>query len=206
MSAPANCSPCCSSETTTQIVGPQGDPGDDGADGQNAYTVIATSAVTIGAVGASITVTVASSEWMAIGQVVILSDGTKKCHMQVTAKPAVTQFTGTFLGYQGDDTSGSIAVGGVVSPAGVSGTINQAAAVTLVAGTKNITGVSISATSIIFASLYTPAGTRTGFAGYKITSVVQGLNGTGSFTMTAIDDSAATLASCTDVVNYLIVG
>ena len=205
MSAPINANPCCSTQTTTQIVGPQGASGDNGADGKNAFTLIATSAVTIGAAGSSLTVTVANSEWMAIGQVLFLSDGTKKASMRVTAKPATTQFTGTFLGYQGDDTSGTIAIGGVVSPAGVAGTVNQSAQVTLASGVKAVTGVNITASSLIYTSLVTPGGTRTNFGGYKITSIVLGLGGTGSFTITAIDTSASTLGSCTDVLNYLIV-
>ncbi len=72
---------------------------------------------------------------------------------------------------------------------------------TLVAGTITPSEV-ITASSKILVSLVTPGGTRTGFAGYKLTSITPG--SPGSFIITAINDSAATLTLCTDVVNYLI--
>ena len=83
----------------------------------------------------------------------------------------------------------------------------QAGTATLAAGTKTVnTVVTITANSIILVTLETPAGTRTGFAGYKITAISAGVPGVGSFVITAIDDSAATLGSCTDVVFFHIIG
>lgn len=83
----------------------------------------------------------------------------------------------------------------------------QAGQATLATGFFTVnSGVTISLNSIVVVSLVTPGGTRTGFAGYKITALTAGAPGTGAFTITAINDSATTLGSCTDVVNYIIVG
>lgn len=105
----------------------------------------------------------------------------------------------------------SVAQGGTGANTAAAGIINlgiQAGFTTLVTGVKVVnTGVTITSASIILISLVTPGGTRTSFAGYKLTSVIPGLPGSGSFTITAISDTgAATLGACTDVVNFIIIG
>jgi hypothetical protein len=76
---------------------------------------------------------------------------------------------------------------------------------TLASGTFTVSTQTVSSTtSIILVTLKTPAGTRTGFAGYSVSSIVTG--SPGQFVITAINDSAATLSSCTDVVTYHIIG
>jgi hypothetical protein len=79
----------------------------------------------------------------------------------------------------------------------------QAASKILAAGTATVNTPNITANSIVLISLATPGGTRTGFAGYKITSLTPGTPG--SFIITAIDDSGATLGSCTDTVNWHVI-
>ncbi len=114
--------------------------------------------------------------------------------------------------------TGVATVTGILLGAGVADIAGMTAAETLtylslptqtIAGqTTLVTGfvtpaVNITASSKIYVSLVTAGGTRTGFAGYKITSITPG--SPGSFVITAINDSAATLALCTDVVNYLVI-
>ena len=82
----------------------------------------------------------------------------------------------------------------------------QAGSAVLVTGVKTVTSANITANSIIVTSLITPDTTsahRTAFANYKITSIVAGTPG--SFTITAIDDTNATLDSCTDTVAWHVI-
>lgn len=76
----------------------------------------------------------------------------------------------------------------------------------LSSGTKSIGTANITTNSVIVASTFTAAGTRTAFAGYVVTKS----NGTpGTFTITAISDAggdATTLSSCTDTVAWIIIG
>lgn len=79
----------------------------------------------------------------------------------------------------------------------------QAGAKLLSSGTGTVSTANITAGSIVIAGLGAPGGTRTGFAGYKVTSLTPGTPG--SFVLTAIDDSASTLGSCTDTVNWVVI-
>ena len=79
----------------------------------------------------------------------------------------------------------------------------QAGSSLLSSGTFTVSTANITAQSIVLVSLVTPGGTRTGFAGYKITALTPGTPG--SFVITAINDSASTLGSCTDTVNWLVI-
>ena len=80
----------------------------------------------------------------------------------------------------------------------------QSGQCTLSSGVFTVSTKTITANSIVVTALDSPSGTRTSFAGYKITALTPGVPG--SFVITAISDAAATLSSCADVVNYIIIG
>lgn len=108
------CVPCCASTQTVEIPGPEGPEAQDGSDGQNAYT-LTTTAFVVPAVGDDVTVSVQSSLWMAIGQMLV-AVGT---YFKVVSKPTATSVTLENLGYAGGTTpGGTIASGSTLSPAG----------------------------------------------------------------------------------------
>ncbi len=114
MPATTSCIPCCSTPQVTEIPGPEGPDGGDGSDGQNAYT-LTTSDFLVPAVGATVTASVQSSLWMAIGQVLI-DTGT---YFQVVSKATATTVLLKNLGYAGNTApGGTIASGSTISPAG----------------------------------------------------------------------------------------
>lgn len=108
---------CCNSCPTTQTVntpGPQGDAGVDGvdgADGAPAFSIVAVDFT----IAASIAVTVDSTAWMAVGQVVVV-DG--PAHFSVASVDSDTVVTLTQLNYPNDIT-GDISSGAIISPSGV---------------------------------------------------------------------------------------
>jgi len=119
------CTPCSESVTVNipGATGAAGTDGDDGADGINAYTVT-TQSFNMPAMGATVTVNVANSEWMTIGQFLFVQTAG---HLSVTAKPSTTSVT-----IQNEETAGGayasnaapatvIASGVQVSPAGIQG-------------------------------------------------------------------------------------
>ena len=120
------CSIVCTSQspTATNVPGPQGPPGADGAngtDGVNAFT-ITTSPTVIPAALANVNVSVADSEWMAVGQVLFLSDGPDIGHFQVVTINSPTSVTLKFLNYTGNSAVGAtIAVNATVAPSGPQG-------------------------------------------------------------------------------------
>ena len=79
----------------------------------------------------------------------------------------------------------------------------QAGSNVLTLGVVTVSSANITANSIITVTLKTPGGTRTNFGGYELTSITPGTPG--SFVITAIDTSAATLSACTDTVNWHII-
>jgi hypothetical protein len=96
-------------------AGDKGDPGTNGTDGVNSFTVT-TADFTVPAVSATVTVLVADSSWMAIGQNVFIQGAG---NFSVTAKPASTSATLTYLAYQGNTNTGNnITAGATVSPSG----------------------------------------------------------------------------------------
>jgi hypothetical protein len=88
-------------------------------------------------VGNSGTLSVNTSLWMAVGQVIIISDGsTNWVHARVTATPTTSSVTVTELGYSGDASIGTVLIAGSkASPAGIG---LKGGSSTLVAGTKSI--------------------------------------------------------------------
>ena len=94
------------------------------------------------------------------------------------------------------------------STPGAAGPAIQTGTVTLAAGVKTLAaGISISAGSKVFVSLNTPGGATQGVK-YKVpdASLVVGIPGVGAFTVTATDNTGATVATDVSTVNYLIVG
>ena len=100
----------------------------------------------------------------------------------------------------------SVAQGGTgetTLPALLTALTVQAGSKLLASGTGTVNTPNITASSIVVVTLITPGGTRTGFAGYKVTALTPGTPG--SFVITAIDDSASTLGSCTDTVAWHVI-
>lgn len=125
MSALDCCSPCAAPQIT-EVPGPQGDDGSNGSNGINAFSFVGGAGFTIPAIGATVGVTLDTSQWMVIGQIVVV-DG--PASFQVTAVPTDTSATLKFLGYFGDLAAGTAMAAGLkVSPAGVSGTLVGAVA------------------------------------------------------------------------------
>ena len=120
-----NCACPCPDPTITEIPGApgaDGDPGADGADGINAYT-LTTFAITLpaaaGPVTSPATQTFVNTAWMAIGQVIFISDGTNFGTFRVLTIPSATGATLQWLEYPGDAVGTTvIASGAKVSPAG----------------------------------------------------------------------------------------
>lgn len=119
MSAPNSCcTPCCPDTELVQTPGLEGPPGTDGeagSDGVNAFT-ITTSNFQVPAISASVSVAVANSSWMTVGQnVFVLGAG----YFSVTSKANSLQATLTYLDYSGNTNTGNIiASGAQISPAG----------------------------------------------------------------------------------------
>lgn len=111
------CAPCCQTTQTVNIPGGQGDDALNGTDGNNAYTTTAAD-FTVPAVGANVTISVVNSQWVALGQIVVI-DG--PASFVVLAKPSASSATLEFLGYTGDLSPGAnVLSGATVSPAGQS--------------------------------------------------------------------------------------
>lgn len=82
----------------------------------------------------------------------------------------------------------------------------QSGTSTLVAGTKTITGVTLTANSRIVITMKDPgAGALTGMAGFDA-PVASRNTSTGQFVVNAIDDTKATIAAAVCTFDYLIVG
>jgi hypothetical protein len=118
------CQPCTGTAPAANIPGPQGPQGpagSNGTDGVNAFT-ITTSPTVIPAALANVNVNVADSDWMAIGQVLFLSDGPDIGHFQVVTINSPTSVTLKFLNYTGNSAVGAtIAVNATVTPSGPQG-------------------------------------------------------------------------------------
>jgi hypothetical protein len=129
MSILSDCCPPCPS-VTVNTPGPPGTNGTDGADGApglNAFT-LTTANLTLPAVNSNVTVAVADTTWMAIGQNVFISDGIKQGNFQVVAVISSTSVQLEFLGYPGDGAPGdAITSGANVSPAGLKSVVAPAA-------------------------------------------------------------------------------
>lgn len=120
MPATSSCVPCC---TTPQVVNTPGSQGLDGSAGTNGLNAlsITTADFVIPAIGSNVTVSVDSSVWMAIGQIVV-ADG--PATFEVISKANTTSVVLKFLGYTGDLSPGAtISTGATIAPAGVLSTL-----------------------------------------------------------------------------------
>jgi hypothetical protein len=124
------------------IPGTAGAAGAAGAPGVNAFALTTISPLTIPATGSNVTQTVDSSVWMAVGQILVISDRTNKANFQVVSFPSTSAVVLKALGYIGDTAAGTnIAIGATVSPAGLQQTITG-----LPASFTDNTGGSVSST------------------------------------------------------------
>lgn len=112
------CSPCCPTTTVTMTPGPegiQGTAGVNGINGGSSYT-ITTANFVVPAVGANVTVSVADSSWMVIGEKVVVQG---PATFQVISLPTVNSAVLKFMGYVDDVAVGATIVAGAsVGPSG----------------------------------------------------------------------------------------
>lgn len=115
------CNPCGTIQPT-QVPGLEGPPGLDGTSGINAFSTTTANFV-VPAISGNVVVTLDSSVWMVIGQVVIAGAGYANpaaggpAHFTVTSIPTATTVELQFLGSVGDVLSGeTILAGATVSP------------------------------------------------------------------------------------------
>lgn len=119
------CVPCCSTPQTVNVpgsAGADGAAGTDGSDGVNAFT-LTTADFTVPAVGATVTVSVANSTWMQVGQPIYVEG---PANFTVSSKPSTTSVILTFQGFEDDVAPTTV----ISSGAGVSPGGTQAAALT----------------------------------------------------------------------------
>jgi len=132
MSAIDNCcSACGATIETINVPGPQGAAGADGTngvDGGNAFTIVTDASLVPASAGDPITLEVASSAWMVVGQTIIVAGGSTYL---ITSIPDSTHVTADWLDYANDVAGGTVIPAGAgVSP---SGTEPVVAAPTIVA-------------------------------------------------------------------------
>lgn len=138
MSAPNSCcTPCCPTTEYVQTPGLEGDPGAAGAagtDGVDSFTTTTANFV-VPSVGANVTVSVANSSWMVIGQNVVVQ---APANFIVISKPNAASVTLQFLHYGGDVAVGAtINSGAQVGPAGITAPLSASLPTAL---TDNSTG------------------------------------------------------------------
>jgi hypothetical protein len=119
MPATSPCAPsCCVTTQTVNVPGLAGASGLNGTNGINA-TTLTTQNFVVPAIGATVGVSVVSSVWMVVGQIVIASG---PANFIVATVPTTTSATLQFLGYPGDVAPGvTINTGATISPAGLQG-------------------------------------------------------------------------------------
>lgn len=114
------CSSSCPDVEVINVPGAQGTAGADGADGTdgvNGYAIVAaTETDVVPAIGGTVTVTVDSSDWIAVGMNVYIEG---LGYFEVTAVPTTTTVTLEYLDCNGNTHAGdAIAPALVMSPAG----------------------------------------------------------------------------------------
>lgn len=122
------CTPCCPTTETVNVPGLEGPDGTDGTNGTgggNAYT-FTTADFVVPAIGSNVTVSVASSDWMVVGQKVI-TEG--PATFEVISKPTSQSAVLEFKGYT-DDVAPTTTVpsGSSVGPSGVEPSVSGFAA------------------------------------------------------------------------------
>lgn len=195
MSATIPCVPCCSTPLTTNIPGVEGPTGEDGINGVNAFAILMAGFAAAGA-GTSWTLTVDNSQWMAIGQIIVV-DG--PVHLKVVSVPDTTHVVATECGYVGDIT-GAIAAFAKIGPAGVG---FQGGTGTLTGGTATITAL-ITNSSVILATWSDPDAATVGV----LTIPIATRNvGAGTFVVNSVKaDGTTPLATDTGSFDWAVIG
>lgn len=118
MSNPSDCCNSCDTPETVNVPGVEGDPGADGAagtDGVNAYTQT-TADFTVPAINSNVTVSVANSTWIVVGQEIFIEDAG---YFVVVSKGSTTSVTLTYSDYDINTNAGNnVATGSGVGPGG----------------------------------------------------------------------------------------
>lgn len=198
MSTPTPCVPCCTTPLSVAVPGVQGDPGTDGSNGINAFSILQIGFTAAGA-GNSHTLTVDTSQWMAIGQIIVV-DG--PVHMIVTATPTATTVTATELGYAGD-VAGAIAALVKISPAGVGQVAILTGQATLAAGTATV-NAAITANSVIMATWSDPDAATVGVL--SIPTATRNV-GAGTFVVNSVKaDGTTPLNTDTGSFDWAVIG
>ncbi len=128
MSAPIIPTDCCNPcPTPSQVPGPRGSAGTNGANGNNgvnAFT-ITNAAYSQPDVDDSVTISVVSSEWCALGENIFITNGGT---YQITGIPDMGSITITNLGYTGNaapttiiSSNSQVTPSGIIGPAGSAG-------------------------------------------------------------------------------------
>jgi len=124
----------------------------------------------------------------------LLDDATATLYSDAKGAPAIV--------YDVDATEGVW----VESPAALATPLRQTGTTTLVAGTKTVTGVVLTANSRILLSMKDPgAGAITAFAALDAPAANRNV-GAGTFVINAIDNAKATIATAVCTVDYEIIG
>lgn len=173
-----------------------------GSAGLSAFAILAAS-FTVPAVGSTVTVTVNQTQCLVVGQTVIIGQGAGAVLANpgpgtffVDSIPSDTTVTLEFTGSPGDVTAGSTISSGAVLAAAIAFPSNKRGTATLSAGTVTVTGVKLTANSIILISRNT-----TGGAAGNLSAPAASRNvGAGSF---VISSSSGTETS---TIDYLIIG
>lgn len=131
MSSPLNCCSSCATVETVNTPGTEGEAGLNGTDGVNAFTITTEDITFVDGGGEADVgvISVESSIWMVVGQVLIIGAGvngpaaeTEWGHFRVTAIPNATSVQLSYLDYTGDGGGdGVLLTGCTVSPAGIVG-------------------------------------------------------------------------------------
>lgn len=98
MPATTECTSCCATAITTNIPG---------SSGQSAYTTTGAN-LTLVASPATTNLLIGNSDWIALGQVVFISDGVDWGHFEVVGIPDSTHITVEWLAYLPDAVPGSV--------------------------------------------------------------------------------------------------
>jgi hypothetical protein len=141
------------------------------------------------------------------GTSIALADVGKDCYVVDDASVHLTDGSGTrsLAGrIIGVDSMGVQVLLGLTGPAAPASTLVQGGTTTLVAGTKTVSGVTLTANSRILLTRVTPAGTMSN-AGLDAPSASRN-TGAGTFVINAIDADKSTSTSDTSTVDYLIFG
>lgn len=116
MPATSSCTPCCPTSVSVNVPGGPGGDGTDGTDGVDAFT-LTTADFSLPAIGSNVTVDVASSAWMVVGQNVVCAG---PANFVVVALPTLLSATLRFLGYPGDEpATTAVLTGAKIGPAGM---------------------------------------------------------------------------------------